>query len=324
MPRLRPGLLVLTIVAASLAGCAAFVEDRAATREDAAEAAYPPTGRLIEVDGHRVHAHVEGSGPDLVLIHGASGNTRDFTFDLVGRLSDDYRVIAFDRPGLGWTDNIGAQNDNPIAQAELLHKAADQLGVTRPIVLGHSYGGAVAMAWALRDPQDTAAVVLLAGATHPWPDEADLGPFYPFITSAVGRSAAVPLISAFVPESRIESAIAGIFAPNPVPKGYMEYVGAGLTLRQDSFLANAQQVDNLNPYLARMAPLYSELTLPIEIVHGARDTTVGIQYHSRKMDDQLPNAHLTILPGIGHMPHHAAPDAVLAAIDRAAQRAGRR
>ena len=45
-----------------------------------------------------------GEGPDVVLIHGAFGSLRDFTFDLSDRLSERYRVIAFDRPGLGYTD----------------------------------------------------------------------------------------------------------------------------------------------------------------------------------------------------------------------------
>lgn len=72
-----------------------------------AETSYPPTGQLLTVEGHTVHAHVEGHGPDLILIHGASGSTRDFTFSFVERMKGRYRVIAFDRPGLGWSDDIG-------------------------------------------------------------------------------------------------------------------------------------------------------------------------------------------------------------------------
>ncbi len=84
----------------------------------------------------------------MILIHGASGNTRDFTFDLAKRLDDRYRVIAFDRPGLGWSDSAGDAGVSPLVQADILRAAADQLGVRNPIVVGHSYGGAVAMAWA--------------------------------------------------------------------------------------------------------------------------------------------------------------------------------
>ncbi len=310
-------LCLASLAALAVAGCA--VEQRASDREAQAEAAYPPTGRILNVDGRRVHVDLRGQGRDLVLLHGAGGNSRDFTFDLADRLKDRYRVISFDRPGLGWTDDLGPENDDPLAQARLLRAAGAQLGLRDPIVLGHSYGGAVAMGWALLAPEDTAAVVLLAGATYPWPG--DLGPWYTFITSGLGAHLAVPLITAYAPESRVRKAVASIFAPNPVPPGYLEHVGAGLTLRRDSFLNNARQVDGLKPHLQRMAPHYRRLTMPIEIVHGARDTTVGLAYHSCRMVREPPNARLTVLPGVGHMPHHAAPEAVVAAIDRAATRA---
>nr|WP_111297950.1 alpha/beta hydrolase [Paracoccus saliphilus] len=315
-------LLTALGVAVLLGGCAAYVDRKAAAREAAFEARYPPTGQLLQVNGMTVHAHVEGQGPDLVLLHGASGNTRDFTFDLVGRLTDRYRVIAFDRPGLGWTDPIGAPTEDPRAQADLLRAAADQLGVDDPIVLGHSYGAAVAMAWALGDPAGTSALVLLAGATHPWPG--DLGPWYPFINSDLGRRAAVPLITAFVPEDRAEEIIAGIFAPQETPPGYGHYIGAGLSARRDSLRANALQVGNLKPYVAAMAPHYSSLTMPIELLHGDRDTTVYLDIHARRMAREVASAHLVVMPGMGHMPHHGDPQAVVDAIDRAAARAGLR
>ena len=318
---LRKTAILLALAVLGLGGCAALVETQAERRAVSAERQFPPTGRLIEVNGQTVHADIRGSGPDLVLLHGASGNSRDFTFDLVERLQDRYRVITFDRPGLGWTDPLPQGNDDPRLQADLLRATADQLGATHPIVLGHSYGGAVAMAWALRDPDGPSALVLLAGATYPW--EGELGGLSPFLASRLGAATA-PLISALAPKSAVESAIAEIFAPNPVPGGYDDYIGAGLTLRRDSLMANARQVAHLKPYLQRMAPLYPELTQPIEIVHGDADTTVGLDIHSRRMVREVPNAHLVVLKNVGHMPHHIAPNEIVAAIDRAAARAGLR
>jgi pimeloyl-ACP methyl ester carboxylesterase len=125
---------------------------KAARHERQAEATWPPEGDFLTIDGHRVHYVVMGEGPDLVLIHGASGNTRDFTHALAGRLAARYRVIVMDRPGLGYTDRIDPQGASLAAQAGLLADAATRLGADRPIVFGHSYGGAVALAWALTGP----------------------------------------------------------------------------------------------------------------------------------------------------------------------------
>ncbi|NBE08631.1 alpha/beta fold hydrolase [Paragemmobacter ruber] len=314
--------LSLIVAATAIGGCAVLTDRRADERERQAEADYPPTGQVLSVAGRRVHAHVQGSGPDLVLIHGASGNTRDFTFALVDRLAQDYRVIAFDRPGLGWTDDLGEAGVSPFAQAELLRAAADQLGVRRPIVLGHSYGGSVAMAWGLSDTPDVSALVILSGATMPWPG--GLGPYYAVTGTRLGGATVVPVITAFVPPARAAQVVDGIFAPDAAPVGYADYIGVGLSMRRQSLRANGRQVWGLKPYVMQMAEAYPRLSLPVEIVHGTADTTVPADIHAIPLSRLLPNAQLTLLPDVAHMPHHTHPDAVIAAIHRAAARAGLR
>lgn len=318
-PRLA---LSLFLAATAIGGCALLTDRRATQRELAAEAAFPPTGQLIGVQGIKVHAHVQGTGPDLVLIHGASGNTRDFTFSLVDRLAQDYRVIAFDRPGLGWSEPLGDAGTSPLLQARLLQQAAEKLGVQRPIVMGHSYGGAVAMAWGLTDTPDTAALVIVSGATMPWPG--GLGPYYAVTGSRLGAATVIPAITAFASPARAEGVIDSIFAPAPAPEGYADYVGAALTMRRASLRANAAQVSGLKPYVRRMAEEYPKLALPVEILHGTADTIVPAKIHAIPLAQALPDANLTLLPDVAHMPHHTDPDAVIAAIHRAAARAGLR
>jgi pimeloyl-ACP methyl ester carboxylesterase len=70
-----------------------------------------------------------------------------------------------------------------------------------------------------------------------------------------------------------------------------------------------------------MSQGYAQLALPVEILHGTADTIVPASVHALPLSAVLPDATLTLLPGIGHMPHHADPAAVVAAIDRAAARA---
>ncbi len=314
-------LLSLAAATVLLGGCAALLDARATDREALAEARYPPKGRMVEVDGVRIHAHVEGAGPDLVMIHGASGNLRDFTFALSGALADEFRVIAFDRPGLGWSDLI-EDHEDPRAQAAVLRAAAAELGVRNPLVLGHSYGGAVALAWALQAPEDTAGLVVLGGASHEW--EGRLGITQTLPATALGRWVVVPLVTAFATRSRVESALENVFRPQPVPQGYAEHVGAGLTLRRDSLVSNSEQISSLKPFLREMQRDYGRLELPIEVVHGDADRTVGLEIHGRRLAEDAPGAELTVLEGVGHMPHHGAQDAVIAAIRRAAERAGLR
>lgn len=311
-------LALLTVV---LLAAGVFVVDRFADLKEArAEAGHGPLGQLIEVDGTVVHALVKGDGPDLVLLHGASGNLRDFTFGLVEPLSRDFRVIAFDRPGLGWTEPLDRKSETPRDQARLLQRAADQLGVTAPIVLGHSYGGVVALAWALERPEETSALVLLGSVSNPWPGGIDL--LYRVNASGPGGALVVPLLTAFAPKDRIDTALQAIFAPQDVPAGYGAHVGAGLTLRRDSLRANARQLAGLKPEVVAMSKDYHTLTMPAELLHGEDDTIVPIDVHSEPLSRQMPQAVLTAMPGVGHMPHHADPQAVIDAVHRVAARAG--
>lgn len=299
----------------------------ATKRERTAEAQYPPSGRFIDVDGTTIHVKVMGQGSDIILIHGASGSLRDFTFGLVDRLSEDYRVIALDRPGLGWSNrprgaDSGGAAEPPRLQARLLQQAVEALNITRPIVVGHSYGGAVALAWALEHPDETAALVLLAAASNPWPG--DLGALYRINSTLLGSAVVIPAITALAPNSIIESTTASIFAPQLTPDGYLNHLGPEMSLRRSTLRANAQQVMGLRPHIVEMSKHYPTLTLPVEILHGTDDTTVPLKIHSEPLARQIPGAVLTRLEGVGHMPHHADPEAVLAAIDRAATRAGLR
>ena len=315
---MRKALFSLLLIIATSCG----VTDRQAGQTVAeAREAYPPEGRFLEIDGHRVHYVEKGSGPALVLIHGASGNLRDWTFDAVDRLSGRYRVIAFDRPGMGYTPRIDRDGASIYEQAALLSDAADQLGATRPIVLGHSYGGAVALAWATRHPSVLSALVLVSAASQTW--DTDL-PFFYRLTSGPLAAIANPAISAFAGEERVQDAIAGVFAPQPVPAGYADHIGAELALRPATLRENALQRASLKAEIARMVPQYPQLDLPVEMLHGDADTTVGLQIHSVPTARQIPNANLVVLPGIGHAAQHAAAAEMGAAIDRAAARAGLR
>ena len=292
----------------------------ALAHEARAEAAFPPEGRILDVNGHRVHALSMGSGPDIVLIHGASGNLRDMTYSLAPRLAKRYRVTVFDRPGLGHSDRINRSGASIRQQAEILSDAARQMGIKKPIVLGHSYGGAVALAWAVHRPGHIAALVPLASPAKPW--ESDLSLYYRVLSHPVLGPLVIPFLTAFVHDDRVERAVESIFQPDPVPPDYIAHIGAPLTLRRDSLRANALQRAQLLDQITALQPALDTLDLPIELVHGSADTTVGLHIHAEPLARQLDAANLARLPGTGHMPHHANEDSVVAAIDRAARRAG--
>ncbi|MEM9581433.1 MAG: alpha/beta hydrolase [Pseudomonadota bacterium] len=313
---------VLVILIGFLALLAVVTLWRASSREAQAEARFPPEGQIIKVDGRDVHVVVRGQGPDVVLIHGASGSTRDMTFQLAGALEDRYRVIIFDRPGFGYTPRLHHAGATLSEQAALLSAAAQQLGADTPIVMGQSYGGAVALAWAVNHPDRLSALVPVSAASNPWTTPLD--PLYRVTSSWWGGAIVVPLITAWVPKAYVQGVIASIFEPQAAPDGYAAHFGPEMTLRRMTMIANARQRANLLDEIKAQVDAYRDITVPTEIIHGTADTIVGIPIHSEPLSRQIPNAVFTRLDGIGHMPQHVSVTEVVAGIDRAAARAGLR
>lgn len=306
-------LLILALFA-----CATMI--RVETRRLAAYRDHPPEGRFVVVDGQPVHYVQMGDGPDLVLIHGASGSTRDWTFDIAERLAEDYRVTIFDRPGLGYTPRLARSGVTISQQTDLLVAAAKAVGVENPVVAGQSFGGALVMNWAVYHQDYMAAAVSIAGATYPWPG--DLNTFYGTLATPVIGPMLAHIISAWMPYDELERRINSVFDPNePIP-GYADYIGGGIILLPENFVANAQQRHDLRPMLEEQSKLYPQVTVPVEVIHGTADTTVGLHIHSEPLARDVQDGNLTVLEGVGHMPHHVRPDETIAAIDRAALRAG--
>ena len=129
--------------AAGVMAAAAFVNWRLAKK---AQRENPPQGQFVEIDGVRVHYVERGTGPPLVLLHGNGSMIQDFeSSGLIDLAAKDFRVFVFDRPGFGHSDRPRNVVWTPDAQAELIKRALDRLGVSNAIVLGHSWGASVAV-----------------------------------------------------------------------------------------------------------------------------------------------------------------------------------
>lgn len=283
---------------------------------------YPPLGKFIEVKGARLH-YVEaapeggGKGVPIVLVHGASGNLRDFMVSIFPGLAKEHRVLAFDRPGHGWSERPGIEDiHDPARQAELIRDALLKLGIEKAVVLGHSWGGAVAAAYALHFPENLAGVLVMSGATHPW--EGGVAWYHsvvrtPLIGGLFARTLAVPggrFLS--------QAGIAGNFAPDPAPDGFGADIGLPLLFRPPNFKANSEDTGNLKSHLARQSKRYGEISVPIIILTGNRDRTVRAKIHSYVLHEQIEGSELIKLKGTGHMPHHVHGDVVREALSRLA------
>ena len=286
---------------------------------------HPPRGRRIDVGGLRQHvvevgpSAADASGAPLVLLHGAGCNLEDMRLALGERLSVRRRVILVDRPGAGWSERRGRRSSSPAVQATMLREVLDRLGIARAVLVGHSWGGALALAFALDHPQRAAGLVLLSPPTHPHLRRM-MRLYRPLAAPVFGwlfaHTLALPLAAA-----AFDAGIRAAFAPQRPPRHYLKDSATFLLLRPSAFLANARDMADLQGFLTRQAPRYRELMVPTIIVQGDCDGIVPVEKHAKAFAAASPHAKLVVLSGIGHMPHHAASDLVAAEIDEMARMA---
>jgi pimeloyl-ACP methyl ester carboxylesterase len=279
--------------------------------------AHPPRGRFVKVRRLRQHVvemgEAQAGAPPIVLIHGAGCNLEDMRLALGERLAARHRVILIDRPGMGWSERRSRAGSSPPYQAAILREVLERLGIERAIIVGHSWGGALAASFALDHPDRTAALALLAPPLYPFA-RSTTWLYALFATPALGwiyaRTLALPLGLLF-----IGLGMASAFLPQLPPSNYLKRSAGLLLLRPSTFLANARDVADLATNLRPQVARYSELAAPVVVVSGNMDFVVAPQPHAVSFAAAVPRARLVMLPGIGHMVHHAAADRVVAEIE---------
>lgn len=288
------------------------------------EARFPPTGRFLEVEGRRLH-YVDrspaGRTPEItiVLLHGASSNLAESMLGLGDALATRYRVIAFDRPGHGYSERVpGLTSAEPSDQARIIAAGLRQLGVRHALVVGHSLAGAIAANMALDHTDVTGGILLLSGATYPWPG-GDISWYHRLAASSLGRivtaTIATPLALMILRRVAAES-----FAPQRMPEDFPDRAQLGLLLRPDTMLANGRDVAVLYAAVERQSRRYGEIRMPAIAIGGDADSVVWTHLHSRSFARDVPGAELVVLPGIGHMPQYVSSDVVRQKIDALADR----
>lgn len=307
-------MILLVLLLATLAIGIALVSNIKTRR---VLASHPAIGEFVEVNGKRLHYIKRGTGPEVIIIHGAGGNLRDFSFSLIEKLEKNYTVIAFDRPAHGHSDVFDPIGENITLQAEIITTASRKLGLKKPTVIGYSFGGVVGLHMALNNSDYLNGLLMVSAPVHLWPGEG---------VDWTYRTAALPIIGpalmhaayAILPETYFRNAYAGVFRPQSAPDGFLDHIGVGLTVRPRTFVANSRQIVPLADENRAVIPRYPELTLPIEIVHGTADNSVSHIYHSVDFVREATNTNVraTYVDGIGHGTHQLAQDEIIAALKR--------
>lgn len=276
----------------------------------AVERQLPPQGSFIEVEGARIHYVDRGTGATVVLIHGLGGSSRNF-HPIADELARSHRVIAIDRPGSGYSGRPAKRTSALADQAEVIAAVLKQLEVESAIIVGHSMGGAVALALALDHPSTVSRLVLLAPAASVFELEAPLdSPMlkHRWVQQALAWTIAVPASRHFADDT-----LTRIFHPQSVPEDFATAGGGLLARRPGQVMSNIQDLLALNEGLERYRGRYAQVTVPVDVLYGEQDAILAPELHLDALKD-LPGISIEQLPDVGHMVVHARPEQVLGLI----------
>lgn len=255
----------------------------------------------------------------LVLLHGNGSMIEDFVSSgLVGLAAERHRVIVFDRPGFGHSSRPRGTEWTADAQADLIHAALAQLGVSRAIVLGHSWGAAVAVALALRHPQAVSGLILASGYYFPTPRLDLLLPATPAIPGVgdILRHTVAPIVS----RAMWPLLMRKMFGPAAVPQKFDAFPEE-MAVRPSQIDAEAAETAMMVPIAAAACTEYGRLKMPVAVVAGAGDRLIDPGAQSGRLHHDIGQSTYHCVEGSGHMVHQTDTAAVMAAVDEIAAQA---
>ena len=267
------------------------------------EETYPPIGDFVGPEKTQQHVIVQGEGAPVLMVHGASANAREYLVTLAPHFGEgDAQLLMADRTGHGYSERLENGYDLGV-QASGLRTILDAYTTEKAIIVGHSFGGAVALRFALDHPDRVSAVVLIAPVTHDWGGGGItwynkaaapplLGPVFSQLAPLVGPNAA-------------RGSLDGLFSPAPAPDGYADEMGVNLLFRPHVFRNNARDMTRLKTQLAEQQKRYPDLSVPVIVFSGSYDTVLKPKLHAAKLKRALPDLVVLVkLDDEGHMPHH--------------------
>ena len=279
-----------------------------------------PTEKTIELgDGRSLHIVQAGKGPDLVLLHGALATHCDWLEGPFDALARRFRVTAVDRPGHGLSLRPRFEG-TPRDQAGQIRAGLQELGIGRATFAGHSMGGLVALAMAEQFPDMVERLVLVAPIAFPEARPLEHSMIAPRAIPVFG-----PILSligeATVDRPLLKGVQRLMFAPQPVPERWEANYPYDRILTSEAMVAEGEETAAILPFAPTGIIDLSKVRAPAHILTGTADRICNPDRHARPLAALLRDSRLTELPGIGHMPHHVAPEALIEIMEEAAQSA---
>jgi pimeloyl-ACP methyl ester carboxylesterase len=270
-----------------------------------------PKEDYLKIENVRVRYVEAGAGPVVVMIHGNAGSVDDFDFKSLGLLCRDHRVVAVDRPGHGKSDRTNGTAATLQYQTRLLHETLAHLGVTHPVIVGHSWGGALALSYAVEYPQEISAIVLLAPAAYP--DEGGDQFLRAVLETPVIGDVSLTVGRLVFGKRILKKELERAFYPDTVTDDYLRHASS-LWLHHKQLRAYFADEFSLNKDLERISKHYPDIRIPVVIVTGDHDKVVSAKHNAYRLKGSIAQSQLIELMNTGHQVPQTHPESIYSAL----------
>ena len=259
----------------------------------------PKFGKITTLKDAEIHWYETGHGRPIIMLHGLAGNLRNFTYALTDKLNQDFRVIAVDRAGCGWSKRSRPESATLNEQARIISEFIKKEKIERPLIVGHSLGGAIALTLALEHKTEISGLALICPATQMIDDIPDIFRFLN-ISNKWLRLFLAYTFSSLIGILTREKSFKTAFAPEPVCDNFAVKGGGDFALSSKSFIKTSEDLIFAMSSAPSVVGREKELKLPIGVLFGEDDEILDAKLHGEKFSE-LTGAELKILPNKGHM-----------------------
>ena len=258
-----------------------------------------PDSKFIKADGIKFHYKEKGSGDtDILLLHGMMGNLEGWRY-LTRQMDGDYRIISYDRPAFGLTErpDVGGSSNpySPEQQKEQALKLIKKLDMEKPVLLGHSAGGNLALRMAIAEPDSFKALILIS----------------PGIFTEIPPALIRELLDIDILEPIGLNIIRDI--PNHIDRLLEETYFKPENVSAEMISAYKRPLKTLNWDIALWEYVKAQndtmirynldkIKIPVLIIQGRQDEVVPLR-DNRILAGLLPDARLVIIEDCGHVAH---------------------
>ena len=259
----------------------------------------PKFGKITTLKDAEIHWYETGHGRPIIMLHGLAGNLRNFTYALTDKLNQDFRVIAIDRAGCGWSKRSRPESATLNEQARIISEFIKKEKIEKPLIVGHSLGGAIALTLALEHKTKISGLALICPATQMIDDIPDIFRFLN-ISNKWLRLFLAYTFSSLIGILTREKSFKTAFAPEPVCDNFAVKGGGDFALSSNSFIKTSEDLTFAISSAPSVVGREKELKLPIGVLFGEDDEILDAKLHGEKFSE-LTGAELKILPNRGHM-----------------------